>query len=194
MLTKQGKRLFAYGVGNVVGTGTNGIAVQTLPTGMIEINPTDGTGPFYFNGVFYGFTVSTFLSGDPTANGKVGIAVGSGAAAESDTSICLASPITSGVSGSVSLVGIQYESQTDKATVTYSVTITNASGSDIIVNEVGLFGNVAGYATTKGGAMTTGANYRKTIMLDRTVLDSAVTIPSGQSRVIDYKFVRDCSY
>lgn len=63
-------------------------------------------------------------------------------------------------------------------TKTYTATFSNPTNSDIIVAEVGLYGNVM-YSVN-------GELYMD-VLLDRTVLTTPITIPAGESKTITYE-------
>lgn len=62
-------------------------------------------------------------------------------------------------------------------TKTYTATLSNPTSSDIVVTEVGLYGNVV--YQTKPAYID--------CLFDRTVLSTPITIPAGESKTITYE-------
>lgn len=67
--------------------------------------------------------------------------------------------------------------------VQYSITITNTSQSDIVVSEVGYKQNV----TLKKTIGSTVASNSQVVLIDRTILDTPVTIAPGDAGIVTYK-------
>lgn len=63
-------------------------------------------------------------------------------------------------------------------TKTYTATFSNPTNSDITIAEVGLYGNIMFDAYNE--------DYMD-VLLDRTVLDTPITIPAGESKAITYE-------
>lgn len=122
------------------------------------------------------------LTGDTTTTG---IAIGSGNAPESENSYFLDNQLT-GFTGSIST-----ETVVDTTNYQYKlreiITVTNNTGNDFTIKEVGLF--KYGYSSdTRGGIPVNNTSARRCIMLDRTLLPEPVIVPNGESRVIHYEF------
>ena len=65
-------------------------------------------------------------------------------------------------------------------TKVYTATFSNPTENDVVITEIGLFGCFSTYANDTGDAPLN-------FMLDRTVLDTAITIPAGESKAITYE-------
>lgn len=63
------------------------------------------------------------------------------------------------------------------------ITLTNNSGGDITIGEIG----VQMYSYTTALSTSNNETGRKVVLVERTVLDSPMTIPNGGSGVIDYE-------
>lgn len=64
-------------------------------------------------------------------------------------------------------------------TKTYTATFSNPTSSDIVVTEVGLYGNVIYW--------NYGSPEYTDCLFDRTVLSTPITIPAGESKTITYE-------
>lgn len=129
----------------------------------------------YYHG--YSFKASTSYNSD-------GIWVGTGNTPSTENDYFLESPVTSGCTGTTAKQSI-YDATTNSIINRMIVTITNNTDSDLIISEIGKT-CVFDTASTKGGSVNYG---RKGVLIDRTILDSPITIPSGESGVIHYEFI-----
>lgn len=66
----------------------------------------------------------------------------------------------------------------DTPYITFSITVTNTSANAVTISEIGMFGWAA--VSIAGTASMT------TVMLDRTLLDTPVTIPAGDTGLVTY--------
>lgn len=121
-----------------------------------------------------------YLTSFSTSLNSTGIKVGSSNAVESASDYTLTSLITTGISGSIAIQSRTVDAS-GNSKVTLLVTITNTGATDVTISEIGYFVQMKG-GTTVGSTTTT--NYY--IMLDRTLLDTPVTIPAGSSATITY--------
>lgn len=108
-----------------------------------------------------------------------GIKVGAGNTSPGIDDYCLESMITSGLSMTVTSVTRSAIDETPSITLVISV--TNTSNSDITIKEIGYQGSVNG--TNIKGATSQTTYYP---LLDRTLLDSPITIPSNETATISY--------
>lgn len=99
------------------------------------------------------------------------ICVGSGTTPATVDDYKLENLITSGLSGLLSM------SVDEDKDATYILTLTNTSGSDITIGEVGM---LCPYFQTNSNS------FRELALMERTVLDSPFTIPAGGVGVLNY--------
>ena len=109
-------------------------------------------------------------------NDKGGVLFGAGTAPATVQDYKLDAPITTGLSIIIpnNFTYAKGNSFQDVA-VTYGV--TNTSSSEITISEIGLVATI--YVS---------GNLYESILVDRTVLDTPVTIPAGESKQITYTF------
>lgn len=134
-------------------------------------NPGANQTPFPYN------VGSTNLSLSKTSTG---IHVGSGNTSATEDDYELDNQITSGLSGTT-LVTKSVEN--GKLYLVLDVTLTNTSSGDITIKEIGYVQSHQ-YVTTQGGS---GLANNFPFLMERTVLDSPVTIPAGDFATIRYK-------
>lgn len=115
-----------------------------------------------------------------TDTSNAGIHIGSGSSPEAVTDYALESVIASGFTGSYS-IGERADANGNPQ-LELIMTITNTGSEDITVSEVGYYQNVY-YANSPSGD----GNTQQPIMLDRTLLNTPVTIPAGESAAITYR-------
>lgn len=125
-----------------------------------------------------GFPYSVALTFQTSAVGA-GFCVGSGDTAATENDYELESMITSGISASV-IASVDLD-EDGNPTVNYDLVITNTGSAAITIAEIGFKQSL--YTTTAEGG-TSFSN--RTFLLDRTVLDTPVTIASGDFAVIRY--------
>lgn len=110
-----------------------------------------------------------------------GIYVGSDGTAATDEDYTLGHPLA-GLSGNIS-AGYSYDSNNDML-LNIDITLTNSSGSEVTIREIGYAGT-AYYSDTFGG---TPSSSTTPVLIDRTVLDAPMTIASGDVGVLRYQF------
>lgn len=180
MLTSWAKKVFNLGgQTNVIPT------CGTIQTASITAKHYDGT-DIYIAGNPYAQPWGSFVAG-AVATESAGIVVGSGDTAASENDYVLANKITSGLSATVAQ-STAYDSETDKTSAYSVITLTNSTGSDIVIKEIGCYA-VFGTATELGGTINTGGGRRKCALIDRTVLETPVTVPANGNAVIRYSFI-----
>ena len=120
-----------------------------------------------------------------------GVAFGSGTTAATDEDYALETMITTGISTSASpTVTTEFDTTINKYVARVDYTLANSTASDITISEVGRFIRVQP-ASAIGQATANAANTYKSIMVDRTVLDTPITIPANTSGVVRYQFIYD---
>jgi hypothetical protein len=139
------------------------------------------TGEFrYFNGGL------SFLSGPTKAVTKTatdaGISVGTGSTAATEDDWQLENTLTTGIN--ITLTETAYGNDAPGIPyVQYKITVTNTGSEPITVKEIGYKQTVG---SVKYPGATTDTN-TKVFLLDRTVLDTPVTIAAGDAGIITYK-------
>lgn len=152
---------------------------STGSLGYIPAKSTGG-GSCYIGGMMsrfpYNVNTNAYFSYPPNA----GIYFGSGNTPATENDYDLETLITSGLSASTPTVTRSADSDGNPF-IQFMITITNSSASPITIREVGYYQMIS--ATNSYGGM---ANSQWTFMLDRTVLDTPLTIPAGESGVLKY--------
>lgn len=176
MLTKNGKTALAIAatVGNInIANNSYGLLPVKNYTGDVR----------YINSSNYNWPMT---KSDPqfslSYNNYGAILIGSGGTTATEDDYCLESLISAGLAGSV-VKTYSLDTTNNKVTLVLDVTINNVSGSDITIREIGMIGRLS--STTVQNA-STGSNVTQYMLIDRTVLDSPVTIAAGDSEVIRY--------
>lgn len=108
-----------------------------------------------------------------------GIQLGSGNTLATENDYHMENQITSGLSASTPAITSGNDSNGNPY-LQFVFTLTNSSASDIVVKEVGYFQKFMA-ATTIGGSSTA-----TTFMLDRTLLETPLTVPANGTAVLKY--------
>lgn len=148
--------------------------------GGIEVKNTSGSTKYLM--VFDGWPSSSSVSKGVVinSNNSPGIWVGSGSTPESESSYTLDSRITSGLTANNPTFGSGVD-ESGNPQMKLVIMLTNTSSSSITVAEIGFFQQIRLANSASGSSGTL-----ETIMLDRTLLDTPVTIPAGESAAITY--------
>ena len=109
-------------------------------------------------------------SGSPSTAGMYGIFFGTGTTLPTREDYTLESPITNGTLSS-SCGGVLKGLDADQARLYATHEVKNSGSTDVTITEVGVFGCASDTSTN-------------VFLLDRTVLDTPITIPAGQSKSI----------
>lgn len=107
-----------------------------------------------------------------SSNANLWLKVGTGTTAPTENDYELAA-VNTDVSCDSVIVGISANYKK-----TYTAIFSNPTSSDIIVTEVGLYGNIM-YNSQN--------DFYMDVLLDRTVLTTPITIPAGESKAITYE-------
>ena len=127
---------------------------------------------------------TTFIN-NALSSSSSGIAIGSGDTEPTEEDYTLESQIT-GLSASISVANT-LNSENFSFKHSLMVTLTNSGSEDVTIREIGYFG-YSGTSATRGAAVGQNNN-AKGFLIDRTVLDSPVVVPAGDSSVISYDFI-----
>lgn len=147
--------------------------------GNLPVKDTTGLEKYLTGGsTFYTSTTKAVTTNADAA----GISVGTGNTAATDEDFQLAEPLTSGISLTLSET-VYGADEPGYPYVQYKVTVTNTGSDPITVKEICYkqtlnAAKYPGYATGAGDHIC---------MLDRTVLDTPVTIAAGDAGIITYK-------
>lgn len=180
MLTKLGKYLASYpnqnGSAFIMGT-----TLSSNSKGAVKFKNVDGN-VAYFPVGYYAESPSVRIS---SSMRQAGIFIGSGDAAASEDDYALESLIASGLTASNPARQYSYDSTNNLTLCTYVITLTNNGSSDVIVKEIGKVIETYGASAIGAPVSTSPKAYA---MIDRTVLDSPVTVEANGSAVIHYTF------
>ena len=127
------------------------------------------------------FPLGYYFSNIPNAAGA-GVVFGSGTTPATENDYNVESAILSGLSVPTPTVTYSYDNEKVARKLTYAV--TNTSSSSITISEIGW--RVKLNCTTSQGS---GSTIEETVLMDRTVLDTPVTIPAGETRIIEYSII-----
>ena len=122
-------------------------------------------------------SVTTLSDKRSSAGSSYGVLFGSGNAEPKADDYCLSGEAIDGL-GSSNITSVETsEVDDDHLTVTRTYTITNTTGNDITIGEVGLVYYLQAYTS----ATSTGSSYKKywSYLVERSKLDSPITIPAG---------------
>lgn len=106
-----------------------------------------------------------------------GVYFGTGSTPPSRSDIELEAPITSGLSFTGSGNVLFYDEGDGVYSASTTFTIKNTTSAEIVIREIGCF--ATGSGLTESGSLL--------YMMERTVLDNPITIPSGITKLITYK-------
>ena len=144
--------------------------------GLLPITDVSGTTRYLADYTAYPYTVTTNFA---TTAAGAGISVGSGNSASTENTYQLANTITSGLSGTVTVS--KTVDVNNNSTIELELSLSNTSGSDITIAEIGYKQEFSASSTQSG---TSTDDY--VFLIDRTVLSSPATIVAGGSAVITY--------
>lgn len=200
MITVNGKKLLSQRVGDNMATST--LRVLNTTTSMKCLIPiTDINGSIrYTNGSQYTSSgnasiITTQLrsvTGSSSNYAQNGFAIGSGSTPPTENDYTLENQIYGTITASSVTNTFTVEDDNTKSVLTRNWTITNNTGAEIVIREMGIFRNTNSVAT-RGGEISSysssNAQACACVMTDRIVLGEPVTIPNGEARIVSYKFV-----
>ena len=144
--------------------------------GLLPIKDVSGTTVYLADYDDFPYDVETGFTLTASA---AGISVGSGSTAATENDYQLVTPITSGLTG---VVTVSKGVESGSAYITLNIALTNTSGSSISVSEI-CYKQEFKVAATQSGTTTSSA----VCMVDRSVLDTALTIAASGQAVLTYK-------
>lgn len=128
----------------------------------------------YIRESWYSIVNSLGTINTSSTNGRGFIILGTGTTAPTADDYCLESQITENLScDSVSV-------SRATTTKTYTATFSNSGTSDMVVTEIG-------YVSRITHNYNFGDYYWDDFLMDRTVLETPITIPAGESRTVTYE-------
>jgi len=149
--------------------------------GLLSVKDVGGTTRYmccYSNNSFpQSISVSVIFSANTN-----GIQIGTGNTAATEDDYKLETQITNGMSASSPALTCDVDSSGNPY-IEYLFTLTNTTSSDITVREIGYVQQFR-LADTQGGSFSSTSRY---LLLDRTVLDTPVTVPANDSAAIKYR-------
>lgn len=149
----------------------------------IPLKGTNGT-TYYATGIG---NITIAWSNPMTFNAQsAGVSVGTSDTPATDEDYILGSTITSGLSATCTTVKTEEDGI---PCTTLNMVLSNSTNADIIVKEVGLKCSVT--AVNSVGGTSTGS---RTILVDRTVLDTPVTVPARGNAAVFYKLKTDYNF
>ena len=133
-------------------------------------------------------TASSIIKYDITASSSTatGVVIGSGSTQATINDYALESQIRSGFTSSGSVSKIT-DSSNNIIGKTILLGITNTSNNIITINEIG-FVCPCKYTNTPSSSTSLSNSTEWTFLVDRTVLDTPLVIPAGESGTIEYIF------
>jgi len=146
---------------------------------VVPVKKTNGDSGYtspYFTG--YPSTVDTGVRFSASSQG---IHVGTGDTAPTEDDYNLESTVTSGLSSS-SPSATRDADNDGNPFVEFLFTLTNTTGSDIVIKEIGYFQKIIFNTTYKSTSSSD-----TVVMLDRTVLSTPVTVPANDSAAVKYR-------
>lgn len=129
-------------------------------------------------GGVFGYSATVSLSKSAST---AGIVFGSGNTPATEADYCLESLITDGISQVGSTVVNSSLDASGNPYVQHDITIENTSGSDIVIKEIGYQQTFK----TRNVQYSTSTNLN-VLLVDRTVLNTSVTIAAGETAAIRY--------
>lgn len=144
--------------------------------GLLPIKDVSGTTVYLADYDDFPYDVETGFTLTASA---AGISIGSGNTAVTEGDYQLATPITSGLTGSVT---VDKGVESGSAYITLNVVLTNTSASSITVSEI-CYKQEFKVASTQGGTTTSTA----VCMVDRSLLDTPIAIAASGQAVLSYK-------
>ena len=146
--------------------------------GLLPATRTNGDDVYVAGYVYSTFGQSTTTNFVTTSG--AGIWVGSGNTPATKGDYALENRITSGLS-KVGNTTVNVDEDNGNPYIRMDFILENTSGADITIKEVGYVQTLR-YSASKSGAASTSS----TFLIDRTVLESPVTIPAGGTGTIRY--------
>lgn len=183
MLTATAKRFLKYQKGEVF------LPNFKANTPSIVFVPVKGcSGTEKWGGLSFGDFPNKMVTSmvESGSGASSGVAFGTGTTAPTENDYTIESIISSGLTlSSTPSKQYYFDSENDKYYVYYDFTLANNTESDISISEVCLFATIYP-GDTKGVTPSTSVYNNFSILIDRTVLETPIVIPAGESGVVRY--------
>ena len=156
---------------------------------LFEFKTVDNTTKYISNNLgssIYPYTLTTTLR---LSNTNTGIYVGSGTTAPTENDNALETMITSGLTGVISQAQ-SFNEEIQKSSLEIDIALTNTGSAAVTVGEIGL-AQYLNASSTKGD--TTSGVSSAIFLIDRTTLETPVTIEPSGTKTIKYTLVTDMS-
>jgi len=114
---------------------------------------------------------------------SAGISFGTGSTAATVNDYKLESQITSNLSFTTTVSSIQELDVDGDPSIRFIINLKNTGSSSVTINEIGYFQSIPGNTSRS----STSSTYGTTSLIDRTVLQTPITIQSNETKVIEYK-------
>ena len=156
-----------------------GMMLQSAAATVGVLPVADVTGRIWYSPANFAFPGSRTAAVTTNAT-AAGISVGTGSTAATENDVNLENTLTSGVSLSVTTPTLGQEG--GEPYIEYVVTVTNTSGAELTVSEIGY------KQTLKGTPKPDSTSASDVVcLIDRTVLDEAITLAANQAGTIVYR-------
>ena len=186
MLTTWGKRVMA--TANIVNYGVPYVSVSNADNANIPAKTISGNTlyipPLYQTTPTWAPIVSSLVVSGSSSS--IGVAFGSGSTAATENDYTLENQVT-GINVTTPTLATFFDSVNMKYVARLDYTISNDTGASVTIAEIGLFVRFNTAPIQGDNAINTSAN-RYSFLIDRTVLDTPVTIPNGDAATIRYEF------
>lgn len=181
MLTSWGKKVVACA--KIINYTIPFVTVTATSPAMIEAKNVLGS-TYYIPPVYYTQTWAAITAA--LADTSYGIALGSGDTAPTENDYTLANQIT-GFTMATPTITTFFDTTNFKYVARLDMSVSNNTGSPITIKEVGYFVrfNTNG---TRGANATASNAARHSFMIDRSVLETPLTIANGAAAVVRYDF------
>lgn len=187
MITTWGKRVMATAKNTnycvpyvyVINSSNANIPAKTISGNTLYIPPMYSTTP-----TWEPIVSSLVESGNSSS---IGVAFGSGNTAATENNYTLENQVT-GINATTPTIDTFFDSVNMKYVARLNYVISNDTVASVTIAEIGLFIRF-NTATTQGNSASTAGTNRYSFLIDRTVLDTPVTIPNGDAATIRYEFV-----
>ncbi len=166
---------------------TNAASSPVVLMGSYAITATNGRTYYYVPCPATNHYPNTPSNHSAVLTNSNGISIGTGTTSPTPNDYDLEAQIKSGITISINSRA-QSVDTLGNAVLTIVISVTNTSGAPIVVSEIGWKASVLNFSATPGGP---NINSGIDLLLDRTLLDTPITIQSSASGLIEYVLKAD---